>query len=427
MEKYLWTLGVDWGSMNHQACILDDEGRVRGERSFPHGGEGLRELVGWTLRQTKSAPEGIGVAIETPHGPVVEAVMEAGFDLHSLNPKQLDRFRDRHSPAGAKDDRRDARVLADALRTDPKAFHKQAPFDENTVILRALSRTASDLTTTKNQLANKIRDYLWRYYPQMLEVESDLAKPWVRQLWELVPTPEKAKRIQTRTVAKLLTKNRVRRISAEKILEILRSTPLNVGPGTLEGAQTVLQALFNQLEVVVDELKALDRRIKETTERMSSAAQSDGDGNAQARTEDGTPSQTPIDDVTILRSVPGIGIVVLAILLSEASEALRNRDRRALRCLAGVAPVTKRSGKRNFVTRRMAVHPRLRDAVYYWAFAAVQRDETLKRKYHSLRQRGHTHGRALRSIADRLISVLCAMLRNRTTYDKSMRGANAAN
>jgi hypothetical protein len=41
--------------------------------------------------------------------------MDRGIAVFAINPKQLDRFRDRFSPAGAKDDRRDALVLASAL------------------------------------------------------------------------------------------------------------------------------------------------------------------------------------------------------------------------------------------------------------------------------------------------------------------------
>ncbi|MCY3874531.1 MAG: transposase [Rhodobacteraceae bacterium] len=67
------------------------------------------------------------MAIKVPHGPVVEAMMERGFAVHSLNPKQLDRFRDRHSPADTKDDSRDAHSLADALRTDSRFFRRLAP------------------------------------------------------------------------------------------------------------------------------------------------------------------------------------------------------------------------------------------------------------------------------------------------------------
>jgi hypothetical protein len=70
-----------------------------GERSFTHGGEGLAEMVAWVLSLTQSSSEAVHVAIEVPHGPVVECLMERGFRVYAINPKQLDRFRDRFSPA----------------------------------------------------------------------------------------------------------------------------------------------------------------------------------------------------------------------------------------------------------------------------------------------------------------------------------------
>ena len=84
--------------------------------------------------------------------------------------------------------------------------------------------------------------------------------------------------------------------------------------------------------------------------------------------------------------------------------------------MCGVAPVTRRSGKYKLVVRRMAAHARLRDAVYHWARVAVQRDPASKAKYAALRGRGHGHARALRSVADRLLAVACAMLRTQTCY-----------
>jgi hypothetical protein len=64
----------------------------------------------------------VAVAIEVPHGPVVDALIDRGFVVYAINPKQLDRLRDRFSVAGAKDDRRDAYVQADGLRTDRRLF-----------------------------------------------------------------------------------------------------------------------------------------------------------------------------------------------------------------------------------------------------------------------------------------------------------------
>lgn len=46
---------------------------------------------------TGTPPEAVMVAIEVPHGPIVESLMERGFRVHAIDPKQLDRFRDRFS------------------------------------------------------------------------------------------------------------------------------------------------------------------------------------------------------------------------------------------------------------------------------------------------------------------------------------------
>ena len=89
--KLAWFAGVDWGSRKHQACVLDAAGKVLGEREFEHGGAGLSQMADWLLSFGAGEAGEIG-AIETPHGPVVESLMERGFAVHSINPKQLDRF-----------------------------------------------------------------------------------------------------------------------------------------------------------------------------------------------------------------------------------------------------------------------------------------------------------------------------------------------
>ena len=86
--KLAWFAGVDWGSQQHQACVLDAVGKVLGERSFEHGGAGLSQMADWLLSfATEDAGE-VGVAIERPRGPVVESLMERGFAVHSINPKR---------------------------------------------------------------------------------------------------------------------------------------------------------------------------------------------------------------------------------------------------------------------------------------------------------------------------------------------------
>jgi transposase len=121
--------------------------------------------------------------------------------------------------------------------------------------------------------------------------------------------------------------------------------------------------------------------------------------------------------VTILRSLPGVGRIVLATLLAEASQPLRRRDYQGLRTLSGIAPVTKRSGKQIVVVMRQACQVRLRTAVYHWARVAVMQDPHTRTRYAALRKRGQPHGQALRSVANRLLAMVCAMLSSGSLFD----------
>ncbi|HET6158443.1 MAG TPA: IS110 family transposase [Dongiaceae bacterium] len=409
-----WLVGIDWASEEHQVHVTDAAGAKRGARSFRHDGAGLAAMAEWILKVTGAQPQDIHVAIETPHGPVVESLMERGFHLHAINPKQLDRFRDRFSPAGAKDDSRDAEVLASALRTDPQCLRPLDPVDPTVLELRECSRIADELTQERVRLANRLREQLWRYYPQMIEVAEDLAADWVLELWKLVPTPAAARRVREQTVARLLKQHRIRRTSAPDLLERLRAPAITVAPGTTEAAGIHINSLIRRLVVINRELRAIRAKLDRMIERLTQAG-------------DTEPGQQPEQrDVAILASSPGAGRITIATLLAEAWNALQRRDYHALRCLCGVAPVTRQSGKSKIVVRRLAVSRRLQNAAYNWAFAALQYDPRSRAKYDSLRQRGHGHARALRSVADRLLAMLCAMLRTQTLFDPNRHAKAAA-
>jgi transposase len=401
-----WFAGVDWASQAHQACLIDAGGKIIAERSFAHDGAGLAELCNWLLAMTGAEPAAIAVAIEVPHGPIVETLLERGFQVYAINPKQLDRFRDRFTVAGAKDDRRDAHVLSDSLRTDRHCFRRLAAEDAVVIELREWSRMTEDLQQERNRLVNRVREQLWRYYPQALTISDDLAADWFLELWATVPSPAKAARIRESTVARILTAHRIRRITPAEVLRILRQPALGVAAGTIEAASA-------HIGIVAARLKLVNRQIREAHRRLDGLC-----AKLAGEDAENPPGQaTEQRDVTILRSLPGVGRIVLATLLAEAAEPLRRRDYHALRSLSGVAPVTKRSGKRCIVVRRQACQTRLRDAVYHWARVATQHDELSRCRYAALRKRGHSHGRALRSVADRLLAVACAMLVHRTAFD----------
>jgi transposase len=406
-DQRQWYGAVDWASETHHVFLADANGQAIGERVFRHGGEGLAEMAAWLMAKSGAAEASqINVAIEVPHGPVVETLLERGLRVYALNPKQMDRFRDRYTLAGAKDDSRDAQTMACALRTDPRCFRALAAADPVVIELREWSRMAGDLAAERNRLTNRMREQLWRYFPAMLELDDDLGAEWFLDLWLSVPTPDKAPRLREATLAKLLKRHRIRRFDAAHVLEVLRQPPVHVAVGTKEAASAHVTALIARIRLVNKQLKHAHQQLDALTARLPA--------------RESEPGQNKQHDVEILASLPGVGRIVLATLLAEAFDPLQRRDYAALRSLTGVAPVTKSSGKSCIVIRRQARHDRLANAMYHWARVAVQHDPRSRAKYAALRSRGHTHGRALRSVADRLLNVACAMLKTATTFNPAL-------
>jgi hypothetical protein len=144
-ETATLSVGIDCGSQVHQVCVLNHAGAIVGERRVGHNGHDLLALAAWLLTLGEPDPTGITVAIEVPHGTIVEMLLERGFPVYALNPKQLDRFRERYTVAGAKDDRRDAWVLASAGQSDRAAFRAVRIDDPAIIELRGLSRLDSEL------------------------------------------------------------------------------------------------------------------------------------------------------------------------------------------------------------------------------------------------------------------------------------------
>ena len=361
-QNQSWFAGVDWASQKHDVWLADASGKRLGKRTVEHSGEGLAQMCDWLIAISGGKPEDIHVAIEVPHGPVVETLLDRGFKVYAINPKQLDRFRDRFSPAGAKDDSRDAETLSSSLRTDRRAFHQVALAEPAIIELREWSRMADDLSADKIRHANRLREQLQRYYPQMLQFGSDLAEEWLLRLWEVAPTPAKAARLREAQVEKLLKSHRIRRISAAEVLAILKQQALTVAPGVTQAAVAHIRVLIASIRLFAGQLKEVHRQLDKLCRVLAEPHPGECGGTGP---EQGQVQRT----VAILESLPGVGRIVLAILLAEASGVLQRADYAILRILCGVAPVTRCSGKSRIVTRRLACNPRLRNAIHYLADA----------------------------------------------------------
>lgn len=418
-DTFRWFLGIDWGTASHVVNLSDATGRVLEDRPVKHTSEGLAQLLDWLTEVSGGQLAQVAVAIEIPRGALVELLLERGAAVFAVNPKQLDRFRDRFSVAGAKDDHLDAQVLGSAVRTDRALFRRLAVDEPLVIRVRELTRASEVLQGEFQALANRLRELVHRIAPEWLTLSPNADDPWFWTMVEWAATPALGASLRRRKVQTLLTTCRIRRVSVDDVLTVFARPPLMVAPGTVEAVTGHIQLLLPRVRLVQEQRHACEQELAtvltelRTTEPPPSAGGSTGSESSRA------PTTTAPGDVAILESLPGVGLVVTSSFIADAMPLLRLRDYASLRAVTGVAPVRRQTGKnkRGMISMRYACNGRLRNACYHFARVSTQVDAAARHYYATLRARGHSHGRALRSVADRWLRILISMLMHRTLYD----------
>ena len=401
-----WFVGIDWAADVHEVCIVDRAGQVCERREVNHTAPALQAFVDALLERADGDPSQIAIGIEVPRGALVELCVERGYAVYAINPKQVDRFRDRFTVAGAKDDPRDAHVISDALRTDPQAF-RPVRLDQPLVIqLREWSRLDDDLREELTRLTNQLRDLVYRIAPGVLTLCPAADEPWFWGLLQQASTPAAQRQLSVRRLERVLRDHRIRRIAAAQLHNVLQEPSVYTAPGVVDAVAAHLQMLLPRVTLVADQRREAERQLARLLDTLEAEMPPAGD-------------QREHSDVAIVRSMPGIGTRVAARMLAEASQPLADRAYHVLRTWMGVAPVTKRSGRRRrpLVVMRYACNRQLREAAYHWARTGAQKDADSRAYYASLRARGHSHGRALRSVADRALRILMTLLTRGQLFD----------
>ena len=146
------TAGVDWAKDDHAVCVAGGQGEALERFSVRHDAAGLREMAARLLRAGVSQ-----VGIERGDGPVVDTLLAAGLTVFVIPPGQVKNLRSRYGSAGNKDDRFDAYVLADAVRTDARRLRPLERDSDQTTALRSAVRARRDLVGHRVAAANQLR------------------------------------------------------------------------------------------------------------------------------------------------------------------------------------------------------------------------------------------------------------------------------
>ena len=177
--------GIDWAKDRHAVCVVDDRGGVVSRFEVVHTDAGLRDLV----RRLKDVD---GVAIERPDGPVIDALLGGDRRVVVIASRLGKALPTRHGLAGNKDDRSDALILADALRTDGHRLRPLQPDAPGTVALRATVRARKDLVQTRVSLVQQLEAHLALVFPGAVDLFADLASDIAQAFLLRFPSAERA-------------------------------------------------------------------------------------------------------------------------------------------------------------------------------------------------------------------------------------------
>jgi transposase len=290
-------------------------------------------------------------------------------------------------------------VLADLVRTDRHNHREVAGGSPLVEAVKVLARAHQSLIWARQRHVNALRSALREFYPGALAaLGAQLAQPEALAVLQLAPTPEQGRQLTRAAVRRALIQVGRRRNLQARIVAVHDG----LAAAQLAAPALVQAAYCDVVGALVAVLGCLNQQIAELEQQLAARFAAHPDG-------------------MIVRSLPGLGVVLGARVLAEfGDDPDRYQTARGRKAFAGTAPVTRSSGLRTTVVVRAACNQRLVDACYLWAFASLTASPGARRCYDAYRARAATHHQALRALGNRLVGILHGCLAHRLAYQEGV-------
>ena len=393
----MYHVGIDWADRKHDVAIVDAHGALVGKPFTIANTLAGFEQLHTHLARLSPDPHAFKIGIETQQHLLVDFLLDGDYPAWAMSPAAMKSLRKRYRTSGARDDRFDAFVLADALRTDTACWRAIDLGSELVREIRLLAKAHHDLVAWQVALTNTLRSTLKAYYPEALEFFADVACANALAFWQAYPSFEAARQLSHEALLAFFKAHRLcNRQIAERIYARLAQPHFVVAPAVLRAKLRHAQTCVTQLLALAPELETYTSRLREVV------------------------AQHP--DGEIFLSYPGASHVTAARLLALFGDNReRYRSAQELQGLAGSCPVTQKTGNHfRMIYYRRACNKFHRDTVQQLAFSSLTKAAWAKAYYDRHRAQGHRHSHALRCLANLHLRILFAMWQNRTPYDENL-------
>lgn len=388
------SVGIDIAKEKHWVTVLDAEGAVQIDHELLNTPAEIASLadrlaaLGGTVR--------VGIDVIGGIAGLAEAMLaQAGFTLVHVPGLAVNRARQGTVGGENKSDPRDARAIADQVRTRSD-LRPVEPATEIDLEIRLLAGRRRDLVDAQTQRLARMHDLLVGIFPG-LEARLDLKTKGPLHLLTRYVTPAE-----------------LRAAGRKRLVRHLQAAGGLPNPDAL--ADRALAAAAEQAFAVPAEHMTA-RLIRElAAEALASRARL----LEVDRELEGLLERHP--DAALIRSLPGMGVVLTAELIAEAGNLSRFRSADALASAAGIAPVLRQSGRTRFLRRPNGGNKDLKRIFYQSAFCSLGHRDS-RAFYDRKRREGKRHHQAVIALARRRVNVLWAVVHSRTPFQQGFKTA----
>lgn len=387
-------IGIDWSSQKHDIVYMNEEGGIIAYQTIPHTPLGFEAFDDQRMKLGVDIEDCL-VGIETEHNLLIDFLSSRQYrQIYVIPSTTIKGSRGRFGASKANTDRSDAHLIADMLRTDRARLHVWHADSLLTQQIAALASLEQFLTHMIIQTNNRLRNVLWRYYPNAAIVFSGLDLQISLEFICAFSTPQAAAQL-----------------TFEQFKDFAKSHHYP--------QPSKLPACFARLQ----------KPQPEARQQTVLAFQSEADRLARLSlqaVQDKAATIREIQDLfvehpdyPIFSSLPGAGKILAPALLAKfGDDRLRYPTPQVLQSVAGTCPVTRVSGKHKVVFFRYACDHEFRSVVQQWAKCSIDASVWAYTYFQSIRPHCDSLSHAYRRLANRWLEIAWRLWQDRVPYDE---------
>lgn len=384
-------IGIDIGKNKHEATLINEKGNIIGKSiKFENSTAGFNKLISSINNYNISNDKFIFSMEATGHYwlALFSKLVESDYNVQVINPIQTDACR-KFYIRETKNDSKDSFLIAQVTRFN--GYSKTTLPDEVMISLKELTRFRTFLVDDISDYKRKATVVLDKIFPEYTQIFSDTFGKTSKEILTKYPLPKDILNEDLESLAKVLStssKGRLGYSKAEQLQNLAKES---------FGIKFATEALVMEIKSILSTIEHLQNQVSKLDEKIAVLLRSLG---------------------TTIETIPGIGPVLGAIIVSEIGDINRFSHASKLVAYAGIDPTVKQSGEFNATKNRMSKRgtPYLRRALWTASIVAAFNDPNLHEYYLKKKNEGKHHGTIIGAIARKLIYRIFIVLKDNIPY-----------